>query len=108
VVWLGDENENHVLIRKGLKAGDVVWLTEPADAADLKFKGLEIYDEIKKEKEKQKEEAKKQAEKEQADRERQEMMQKQQADQQLPGATVSGSSGAKMRKGGNANQKRQR
>jgi multidrug resistance efflux pump len=51
IVWLGDENENNVLIRKGLKKGDIVWLTEPANAAELKFKGLEIYAEIKKEKE---------------------------------------------------------
>lgn len=51
IVWLGDENENHVLIRKGLKKGDVVWLTEPKDAGELSFKGTEIYAEMKKEKE---------------------------------------------------------
>jgi multidrug efflux pump subunit AcrA (membrane-fusion protein) len=51
VVWLGDENENSVLVKKGLKEGDVVWLTEPANAADLKFTGTEIYDEIQREKE---------------------------------------------------------
>jgi hypothetical protein len=50
VVWLGDENENTVLVKKGLKEGDVVWLTEPANAAELKLTGTEIYDEIKKEK----------------------------------------------------------
>jgi len=63
IVWLGDENENNVLIKKGLKKGDFVWLTEPANAAELKFKGLEIYAEIKKEKE----EAKILAEKERED-----------------------------------------
>jgi HlyD family secretion protein len=51
VVWLGDENENNVLVKKGLKAGEVVWLTEPANAAELELKGVEIYAEIKKEKE---------------------------------------------------------
>ncbi len=51
IVWLGDENENNVLVKKGLKKGDVVWLTEPANAAELKLTGLEIYAEIKKEKE---------------------------------------------------------
>ena len=51
IVWLGDENENNVLVKKGLKAGDVVWLTEPANSAELKLKGIEIYAEIKKEKE---------------------------------------------------------
>ncbi|MDP2890822.1 MAG: efflux RND transporter periplasmic adaptor subunit, partial [Bacteroidota bacterium] len=40
IVWLGDENENYVLIRKGLKKDDVVWLTEPANANELKFQGL--------------------------------------------------------------------
>lgn len=51
IVWLGDENENNVIIRKGIKEGDVVWLVEPENAADLKFVGTEIYAEIKKEKE---------------------------------------------------------
>jgi hypothetical protein len=51
VVWLGDENENNVLVRKGLKAGDVVWLTEPANASELRLEGIEIYQEIRKEKE---------------------------------------------------------
>ena len=48
VVWLGDENENNVLVKKGLKQGDVVWLTEPTNAAELKLVGTEIYQEIKK------------------------------------------------------------
>ena len=48
---MGDENENYVLVKKGLKENDEVWLSEPADAADLKFKGQEIYAEIKKDKE---------------------------------------------------------
>ncbi len=51
IVWLGDENENNVLIKKGLEEDDVVWLTEPANAAELKISGIEIYEEIKKEKE---------------------------------------------------------
>jgi multidrug efflux pump subunit AcrA (membrane-fusion protein) len=63
VVWLGDENENNVLIKKGLKEGDVVWLTEPENSADLKLVGVEIFAEIKKEKE----EAKLKAEKERED-----------------------------------------
>jgi len=51
VVWLGDENENYVLIKKGLKEGDVVWLSEPENAEGIKLTGAEIYHEIKKEKE---------------------------------------------------------
>ncbi len=66
VVWLGDENENYVLVKKGLKEGDVVWLNEPANAEEMKPVGLEIYQEIQKEKEK----AKIQAEKERAEMQR--------------------------------------
>ena len=51
IVWVGDENENYVLVKKGLKENDVVWLSEPEGAADLKIKGQEIYTEIKKDKE---------------------------------------------------------
>ena len=68
IVWLGDANENHVLIKKGLKEGDVVWMTEPENAIDLNYQGIEIYAEIKKEKENAKI---------QADKERDEMMKKQ-------------------------------
>lgn len=68
IVWLGDENENHVLIKKGLKEGDEVWLSEPENANELKYKGLEIYAEIKKEKENAKL---------QADKERDEFMKQQ-------------------------------
>jgi HlyD family secretion protein len=68
VVWLGDENENTVLVKKGLKSDDVVWLTEPANALELKLVGTEIYEEIKKEKENAKV---------LAEKERQEMLKKQ-------------------------------
>ncbi len=51
IVWLGDENENNVVVKKGLKEGDVVWLTEPENAEALKLTGSEIYNEILKEKE---------------------------------------------------------
>ena len=68
IVWLGDENENHVLIKKGLKVGDVVWLTEPKNAIELNYQGIEIYTQMKKEKENAKV---------LADKERDEMMKKQ-------------------------------
>jgi multidrug efflux pump subunit AcrA (membrane-fusion protein) len=76
VVWLGDENENNVLVKKGLKEGDVVWLTEPENAADLKLVGSEIFEEIKKEKEN----ARLQAEKE-----REEMLKKKPEPMPVPG-----------------------
>lgn len=59
IVWLGDENENHVLIKKGLQEGDVIWLSEPAEFADLKFAGLEVYEEMLQEIEKKKLDAEK-------------------------------------------------
>ena len=62
IVWLGDENENFVLIKKGLKENDVVWLSEPKNAEDLKFKGQNIYTEIVKDKENSKIKAEKERE----------------------------------------------
>jgi HlyD family secretion protein len=59
IVDLGDQNENHILIDKGLEEGDIVLLTEPINADELEFKGLEIYQEIKARKAKEEEEAQK-------------------------------------------------
>ncbi len=47
IVDLGDQNENYILVRKGVKGGDEILLTEPADAEELSFTGMEIYQEIK-------------------------------------------------------------
>lgn len=79
IVWLGDENENHVLIKKGLNEGDVIWLTEPKNAVELKYKGIEIYAEMKKEKEDARI---------QADKERDELMKKQPEPQPLAAAVA--------------------
>ena len=46
VVDLGDQNENQVLVRKGLSAGDEVLLTEPDNAEELEISGMEIYEKI--------------------------------------------------------------
>ena len=64
IVWLGEENENYVLIKKGLKENDIVWLSEPKNPDELEYKGQEIYAEI----EKEKEDAKKKSEKEREER----------------------------------------
>lgn len=66
IVKLGESNENFVIVAKGLKAGDVVCLNEPENSSDLPLKGIEIYEEIKQEKEelkKKTEEAQAEAEK---------------------------------------------
>jgi hypothetical protein len=46
IVDLGSENENYTIVKKGLKEGDMVCLTEPADPDNIPFTGYEIYDEI--------------------------------------------------------------
>jgi hypothetical protein len=82
IVWLGDENENYVLVKKGLKEKDVVWLSEPKDAGDLKFAGVEIYAEILKDKENARIKA---------DKEREEMLKKKpEVVPQVPGAMPAG------------------
>lgn len=59
VVDLGEENENFILINKGLEENDIVLLTEPMNADELELKGLEIYEEIKVRKAKEEEKARK-------------------------------------------------
>jgi len=57
IIDLGDENENFVLIRKGLKESDRILLSPPENVEDLAFNGIEIYREIKERKLKEEEEA---------------------------------------------------
>ena len=47
VVDLGDQNENMILVRKGVKEGDKILLNKPGEAEDLELVGLDIYREIK-------------------------------------------------------------
>jgi len=71
-----------VLVKKGLKEKDVVWLSEPKDAADLKFSGVEIYAEMLKDKENARIKA---------DKEREEMLKKKSDTMpQMPGSMPSG------------------
>lgn len=77
IVWLGDENENFVLVKKGLKENDVVWLAEPENSNELEFQGVDIYEEMQKEK---------QNAKIQAEKEREEEQKKQPVPQILPGS----------------------
>jgi hypothetical protein len=58
VVDLGDQNENYILIRKGLKENDKLLLTVPVDDESLVFEGMELYEEIKARKLKEAKEAK--------------------------------------------------
>ncbi len=58
IVDLGDQNENYILIRKGLKENDKILLTVPVDDESLVFEGMDLYEEIKERKLKEAKEAK--------------------------------------------------
>lgn len=62
VVDLGDQNENMVLINKGLVEGDEILLTQPSNSEELALEGLEIYEEIKARKAREEEEEQKKIE----------------------------------------------
>ena len=52
IVDLGDENEDHVIVNKGIAEGEVLLLNEPEKLDDIETVGWEIYNEqIKKQKE---------------------------------------------------------
>jgi multidrug efflux pump subunit AcrA (membrane-fusion protein) len=51
IIWPGESNENSIIVLKGLNEGDKLLLNPPADPEKLKFTGLEIYEEVKKDKE---------------------------------------------------------
>ena len=55
IVWLGESNDNEVIVKKGLIEGDEIFLTQPANPDKLSVKGTELLDEIKKEEQKNKE-----------------------------------------------------
>ncbi len=59
VVDLGDQNENHYLVRSGVEEGDVLLLTEPEDPDSLPVEGMDLYLEIKERKIREEEEARK-------------------------------------------------
>lgn len=58
VIDLGAENENFVIVNKGLIEGDILMLSLPVNYENLKIEGMDLYREIKKRKAKEIEEAK--------------------------------------------------
>lgn len=58
IIKVGESNENEIIILEGLDEDNIVYLTIPDDAENLKYEGLEIYDKIKQERAEQKEKAK--------------------------------------------------
>jgi len=47
IVDIGATNSNNVVVRQGLESGMEVALTRPSNAENLKFAGLDIYEELK-------------------------------------------------------------
>jgi len=45
IVDLGDENEDYVIVNKGIAEGEVLLLNEPEKLEDIETKGWEIYEE---------------------------------------------------------------
>ncbi len=46
IIEPGEENENFVVVRKGLEEGQQIYLTEPENAEDFALAGFEIYNDI--------------------------------------------------------------
>lgn len=63
IIDLGEQNDNYVIVSKGLNEGDKILLTEPDNSEELIIEGLDIYQEIKARKAKEEEEARKAVEK---------------------------------------------
>ena len=64
IVDVGDQNENYILIRKGLKTGDKVLLNQPENEEELALEGMDIYEEIQARKAREAEEERKRIEEE--------------------------------------------
>jgi hypothetical protein len=45
IVDLGDENEDHVIVNKGISEGEILLLSEPEKLDDIETIGWEIYNE---------------------------------------------------------------
>jgi len=56
IVDLGDENENYILVRKGLGENDRILLNTPDNEEELTFEGMDIYKKIKEQKQREEEE----------------------------------------------------
>ena len=67
IVLLGESNENHIVVEKGLNKGDRLYLSTPEDPESFEYAGLALIEDIKKRKE---EELKKQQEQQQKNRNR--------------------------------------
>lgn len=63
IVSLGDQNENFVLVKEGLKEGDEICLVEPEGALEMKFERLDIYSKMKEQEEENKKLAEQEREK---------------------------------------------
>jgi hypothetical protein len=65
IIETGEQNENYMIVRQGLKEGQPVYLTEPENAESFALAGMEIYEDILRKK------AEEKAKKEQDEKQRQ-------------------------------------
>jgi len=65
IIETGEQNENYMIVRQGLKEGQPVFLTEPENAESFAMAGMEIYEDILRKK------AEEKAKKEQEEKQRQ-------------------------------------
>jgi multidrug efflux pump subunit AcrA (membrane-fusion protein) len=72
IIETGEQNENYMIVRQGLKEGQPVYLTEPENAESFAMAGMEIYTDILRKK------AEEKAKKEQEEKQRQ-------MEQKMPG-----------------------
>lgn len=56
IIDTGDENENYVIVKKGLVANDNILLSQPDEPESISYTGMDIYEEIKERKRKELEE----------------------------------------------------
>ena len=56
IIDTGAENENYVIVKKGLVANDIILLSQPDEFESITYTGMEIYEEIKERKRKKLEE----------------------------------------------------
>ncbi len=58
IIETGEANDNEIIIKQGLKKGDIVLLNTPDNENNIKFSGIEIYEVLKAKKKKELEEQK--------------------------------------------------
>lgn len=56
IIDTGEENENYVMVKKGLQENDIILLSQPDEHENIAYTGMDIYEEIKERKRREQEE----------------------------------------------------